>query len=143
LAAQWSIEKKPDSVPDQDALALNPRRGGQAGLKSRMLATESTHCRERRATPTRTVRSEHQQKESEKALSLIYVVALIAVALALLAGLAEAIWSVSRKPSWGEPARELTLVETVERRKQNLPFVGRERRRAAVEPQTEVDKVAA
>jgi hypothetical protein len=108
-----------------------------------MLATERTRCRERHATPTRTERSDHEQKELEKALSQIYLVALIVVALALLAGLAEAIWSVSRKPTWGEAAPELTLVETVERRQQNLPFVGRDRRRAAVKAQPEVDKAAA
>ena len=108
-----------------------------------MLATERTHCRERHATPTRTERSDHEQKELEKALSQIYLVALIMVALALLAGLADAIWSVSRRPTWGVPAPELTLVETVERRQQNLPFVGRDRRRAAVKAQPEVDEAAA
>jgi len=76
-------------------------------------------------------------------LSFVYLVALIAVAIALLAGLAEAVWAVSRKQTWGQPSTELTLVSTEERRKQNLPFVGRDRRRAAVKPLAEVDKVAA
>jgi len=77
-------------------------------------------------------------------LSLIYLVALIGVCVVLVAGLADAVWSVSRKRSWGQPtARELTLVTTVERRTQNLPFVGRDRRRAAAAPQTEVDQMAA
>jgi hypothetical protein len=79
-------------------------------------------------------------------LSFVYLVALIAVAIAMLAGLAEAVWSVSRKQTWGQPSTELTLVTTEERRKQDLPFVGRDRRRAAVDTETkvgEVDKVAA
>jgi len=76
-------------------------------------------------------------------LSLVYLVALIAVSATLLAALAEAVWSVSRKPVWGQPANVLTLVRTVERRTQDLPFVGAERRRAAVDPHTEVEKLAA
>ena len=76
-------------------------------------------------------------------MSFIYLVALIAVSVALFGVLAEAVWSVSRKRTWGHPVRELTLVNTVERRTQNLPFVGRDRRRAAAELQAEVEKVAA
>jgi len=76
-------------------------------------------------------------------LSLVYLVALIAVSAALLAGLAEAVWSVSREPIWGQAARVLTLVPTSDRRTQDLPFVGVERRRAAVDPHTEVEKLAA
>ena len=62
---------------------------------------------------------------------------------ALLAGLAEVVWSLSRKPAWGQPARVPTLVRTVERRRHDLPFVGAERRRAAVDLHTEVEKLAA
>ena len=78
-------------------------------------------------------------------MSVIYLIALIAVTVALLAWIGEAVWSVPRKPAWDKPTSELTLVNKVERRKQSLPFVGRDRRRAAVKPQTatEVEKVAA
>lgn len=73
----------------------------------------------------------------------MYLMALIAMAVALLAWIGEAVWSVSRKPAWDKPVRDLTLVTTVDRRQQNLPFVGRDRRRAAVKPEAEVEKVAA
>ncbi|HET7524782.1 MAG TPA: hypothetical protein VFK10_02465 [Burkholderiaceae bacterium] len=76
-------------------------------------------------------------------MSLIYLLALIAVSAALLAGFAEAVWSLSRKPAWDSSARALTLVRTVDRRAQQLPFVGAERRRAAVNPRSEVEKLAA
>ena len=62
-------------------------------------------------------------------MSLFYVVALAGVAFVLLALVGEAVWSVSRKPRWGEARARLVVVETVDRRKQQLPFVGVERRR--------------
>ena len=76
-------------------------------------------------------------------MSLIYLIALIAVSTALLAGLAEAVWSVSRTPAWGQPARMLGLVVTMDRREQSVPFVGADRRRATVDPHTEVERIAA
>jgi hypothetical protein len=58
---------------------------------------------------------------------------LIGVAAALVALLADAVLAVSRKPRWGSLRQELRVVETVDRRKQTLPFVGVDRRTAATE----------
>jgi hypothetical protein len=67
---------------------------------------------------------------SEIALSLIYLAALVAVAATILILSLDAVVSVSRKPVWHAPATRLTLVETVDRRTQQLPFVGVDRRRS-------------
>jgi uncharacterized membrane protein len=64
-------------------------------------------------------------------MSLFYVVALVGVALMLLALIVDAVWSVSRKPRWGDVRVRLTVVETIDRRTQKLPFIGAERRRSA------------
>ena len=76
-------------------------------------------------------------------MSLIYLAALIAVSAAVITGLAEALWSVSQRPAWSQPTRALTLVRPQERRTQNLPFVGVERRRVAADPHAHVEKLAA
>ena len=76
-------------------------------------------------------------------MSVVYLVALIAVSMALLGALAEAVWSLSRNPAWSEPRRALTPVITMERRTQALPFVGVDRRATAMDPHSEVDKLAA
>jgi hypothetical protein len=77
-------------------------------------------------------------------LSVVYLIALIAVCLTLVAAAAEAVWSVSRKPVWTQSRQALHLVTTPERRSQDLPFVGTERRRApAPDTQTAVDEIAA
>ncbi len=62
-------------------------------------------------------------------MSYFYLFAMAGVALVLLTLIAEAIWSVSRKPRWGEGRVRLSIVETIDRRTQQLPFVGAERRR--------------
>jgi hypothetical protein len=65
-------------------------------------------------------------------VSVVYLIALAGVAVAIVWLLADAVLSVSRKPRWETLAsRRLHLVQTVERRSQNLPFVGAERRKAA------------
>jgi hypothetical protein len=62
-------------------------------------------------------------------LSLVYLVAMSGVAAVMLAVILDAVRSASRKPSWAEPKRPmLAVVETEERRRQQLPFVGQERR---------------
>jgi hypothetical protein len=77
-------------------------------------------------------------------LSVVYLIALIAVCMTLLAAAAEAIWSVSCKPVWNQSRHELRTVQTQERRTQDLPFVGAERRRAtALDPDTTLDEIAA
>jgi len=76
-------------------------------------------------------------------LSLIYLIALIGVSLALLGALAESVWSVSRKPAWSQPRHAFSVVTTVERRAQALPFVGADRRHAAPMHQVEAEKIAA
>jgi hypothetical protein len=78
------------------------------------------------------------------ALSHVYLVALTTVCITLLGALAEAVWSVSRKPVWSTQRHSLHAVATVERRTQALPFVGVDRRQAfAVDPHAEVEKLAA
>lgn len=64
-------------------------------------------------------------------MSIVYLIALTAVFAMILAAMAEAVAAVSRKPMW-QAARmpSLQLVETTDRRTQNLPFVGTERRQA-------------
>jgi hypothetical protein len=79
-----------------------------------------------------------------KALSVVYLVALIAVCMALFGALAEAVWSMSRKPAWSQPRLTLSPMITMERRTHLLPFVGKDRRRATTaDPHSEVDKLAA
>jgi hypothetical protein len=63
-------------------------------------------------------------------MSIIYLLALAAVAVALLTVTASAIASVSRRPDWERHPAKPTLhaVVTVDRRHDALPFVGKERR---------------
>ena len=65
-------------------------------------------------------------------MTIVYLVALIAVYVVFLGVLFEAVVSVSRKPVWISSMPKLALVETVDRRKQRLPFVGQDRRQPAV-----------
>jgi hypothetical protein len=65
-------------------------------------------------------------------VSLIYLLALVGFALVMLAVMADAVMSVSRKPSWAENKGALSAVVTVDQRTQALPFVGAERRSAQV-----------
>jgi len=53
------------------------------------------------------------------------------VCVVLFGVLLEAIWAVSRKTVWSAPRRSLTVVSSVDRRTQQLPFVGVNRRRFA------------
>ena len=64
-------------------------------------------------------------------MSIVYLVALAAVCVILLAVMADAVRAVSRKPVWHSAQMpRLQQVETVDRRTQTLPFVGTERRQA-------------
>ena len=65
-------------------------------------------------------------------MTIVYLVALIAVYVVFFGVLFEAVVSVSRKPVWISSMPKLALVETVDRRKQRLPFVGQDRRQPAV-----------
>jgi hypothetical protein len=76
-------------------------------------------------------------------LSVVYLAALIAVCMAALGALAEAVWSLSRKPAWSAPRRALSPVITTERRTRALPFVGVDRRTTTMGLHSEVDKLAA
>lgn len=67
-------------------------------------------------------------------MSMIYLVALVGVGIALLMVTAEAVRSVSRRPQWSQPVfakSSFHLVETVDRRQSQLPFVGTDRRSSA------------
>ena len=61
-------------------------------------------------------------------MSTLYLLALSGVGLVLLALLADAVLSVSRKPNWALPRHHLMLVDKAERRTQSLPMVGKDRR---------------
>ena len=77
-------------------------------------------------------------------MSLVYLVALIAVSMALLGALVEAVGSVSRKPAWSQPRHALSPVIQIDRRTQSLPFVGVDRRLCATAaPHSEIDRLAA
>lgn len=79
-------------------------------------------------------------------MSTIYLVTLIGVAVALLYAIADVVVSLSRRPVWERPAHrpmQLAAVETVERREQQLPFVGADRRLQPQASHTEQSKKAA
>jgi hypothetical protein len=78
-------------------------------------------------------------------LSFIYLVALWGVGIAIVAVMLDAVISVSRAPSWKTMARPRTLqlVETEDRRTQQLPFVGKDRRAAVAAPERDSERVAA
>jgi hypothetical protein len=80
----------------------------------------------------------------ERTLSAVYLVALMGVAVSILWVLVDAVMSVSRKPRWeAQVFHSLTLVPTEDRRKQDLPFVGVDRRKArAAHASEEARKVA-
>ena len=80
----------------------------------------------------------------EKALSAVYLIALVGVGVSILWLLVEAVVSVSRKPCWETQVfRSLTLVPTEERRKEQLPFVGVNRRTEPAAPAVAGDRKAA
>ena len=68
-------------------------------------------------------------------MSILYLLALVGVGIALIAALVEAVLSVSRKPDWSASPTHLHLVSTVDRRAQQLRFVGADRRSAATAAQ--------
>lgn len=62
-------------------------------------------------------------------MSAVYLAALVAVGISILWLLVDAVLSVSRKPRWEvQTFRSLTLVHSTDRRMQDLPFVGADRR---------------
>ena len=61
-------------------------------------------------------------------MSTLYLIGLSGVCLAVLALMLEAVVSVTRKPKWSLPTHRLQLVATEDRRTQELPFDGAERR---------------
>ncbi len=67
-------------------------------------------------------------------MSIVYLVALTAVCVVFFGVFLEAVVAVSRKPVWPSTPHLLTLVDTVDRREEQLPFVGQERRDAQTEP---------
>ena len=78
-------------------------------------------------------------------MSIIYLFVCCGVAAILLGLLADAVASVSRPTEWGPAPRALRVVTTVERRTNDLPFVGTDRRRARTGAQvaTELREVKA
>jgi hypothetical protein len=80
----------------------------------------------------------------ERTLTAVYLVALVGVAVSILWVLADAVMSVSRKPHWETQVfRSVTLVPTEDRRKQNLPFVGVDRRKARAAQASAADRKVA
>lgn len=61
-------------------------------------------------------------------MSTLYLIALGAVAVAILAALFDAVLSASRKSAWPTRVPIMMLVATTERRKGTQPFVGVDRR---------------
>ncbi len=67
-------------------------------------------------------------------MSFLYLIALAAVAVALIATLVDALRAVSRRPDWSVARRfesSLSLVHTEDRRREQLPYVGVDRRAPA------------
>jgi hypothetical protein len=76
-------------------------------------------------------------------LSAVYLVALVGVGVSILWLLVEAVTSVSRKPRWETQVfRSLTLVPAEDRRKEQLPFVGVDRRKELAATAAEDRKAA-
>jgi len=75
-------------------------------------------------------------------MSILYLATLIGVALAVLFVVAESIRDVTRKPRWHVSRVRLEVVQGLQRRHQNLPFVGADRREV-VAKDVEVDRQAA
>lgn len=63
-------------------------------------------------------------------MSTLYLVALGAVAVAILAALIDAVLSVSRKSAWPTRMPIMMLVATHDRRSVNHPFAGPDRRKS-------------
>ncbi len=76
-------------------------------------------------------------------MSVIYLLALVAVGLAIAALTLESVLSVSRKPRWAHPIAgpSLRVVATADRRQHDLPFVGPDRRQSAVAAGAESEDV--
>lgn len=67
-------------------------------------------------------------------MSLLYLLLLSLVSVAIVAVSIDAVLSATRKREWQVPrfaASRLVIVETEDRRRGQLPFVGADRRRAA------------
>ncbi len=64
-------------------------------------------------------------------MSLLYSIALLGVTVMILCALIEAIKALHKKPTWTAQRLGLSVVETVDRRQDGLPFVGADRRVAA------------
>ncbi len=78
-------------------------------------------------------------------MSLIYLLALAGVCMAVVALVVEAVLSVARPARWGELRAEWAPVASTQpdRRRQQLPFVGRDRRQQAVVGQPDASPAAA
>jgi hypothetical protein len=79
----------------------------------------------------------------EIVMSIVYGVLMIGVALILFATFIETAVSLSRKPVWAaKTGPHLQVVPVVERRKQQLPFVGVDRRQARQHERPELKRAA-
>jgi len=110
----------------------------RARLKKARLASELERARRstRRIPP--------DSPALERTLSAVYLFALVGVAVSILWVLVDAVMSVSRKPHWETQVfRSITLVPTEDRRKQNLPFVGVDRRKARAAQASAADRKVA
>jgi hypothetical protein len=80
---------------------------------------------------------------TEITLSTLYLIALGAVSVAILGALVDAVLSVSRPKNWTVRRTILTAVDTTDRRVQDLPIVGRDRRQGPDTQAGEPDRKSA
>ena len=76
-------------------------------------------------------------------VSTLYLIALAGFCIIVLAAVVEAVLAVSRRPDWSKtPQTRLHLMPTEERRTQDIPFIGAERRAdgAAADDQASEDQ---
>ena len=71
-------------------------------------------------------------KKPEITLTTLYAITLVGVCIVMFGMLLDAVMSVSRKPVWGQRRQALALIHVADRRTQQLPFVGTQRRAAEV-----------
>lgn len=64
-------------------------------------------------------------------MASLYLIALFGVAALILGVMVDALRAVLRPPAWAVQRMPLALVETVDRRTRNLPYVGADRRQSA------------
>lgn len=76
-------------------------------------------------------------------MAALYIASMVLVTIAILATVISAVLDVSRKPVWARPVEQrLTMVVTEDRRKQQLPFVGVDRRKVTLRQERNLRRAA-